>query len=420
MFLDEVRLKVRAGKGGDGMMHFHREKYVTRGGPDGGDGGPGGDVLLEVDPKLNTLSFFHHQRAFDAEDGTRGGTNNRTGKSGADLVLAVPRGTIVRETNSGATLGDLVDAGQRLRIARGGRGGRGNPHFASPSNQAPHYAEKGEPGESRELDLELKLIADIGLVGVPNAGKSTFLAAATAARPKIAAYPFTTTEPNLGVATVDDTPLVLADIPGLIEGAHLGVGLGFAFLRHIQRTRVLIHLLDGMSENPLADYSQINSELALFDSRLPGKPQVVALNKMDLPEVQARWSAVQRDLAQRGVELMPLSAATHRGLREVLARATQLLHELPERTPSEEELPIYRGPQEPEEFRLEQEADGAWRVRGRRIERAAAMTYWELDEAVERFQRILAALGIYEAMRQAGVKQGDLVRIGEKELEWHD
>jgi GTPase len=420
MFLDEVRLTVSAGKGGDGMMHFHREKYVTRGGPDGGDGGPGGDVLLVVDPKLNTLSFFHHQREFRAEDGARGGTNNRTGKSGADRVLAVPRGTLVREVSSGVVLGDLVDAGQQLRVARGGRGGRGNPHFASSSNQAPYYAEKGEPGESRELDLELKLIADIGLVGVPNAGKSTFLAATTAARPKIADYPFTTTEPNLGVATLDDTPLVLADIPGLIEGAHLGVGLGFAFLRHIQRTRVLIHLLDGMSENPIADFSQINSELALFDARLPAKPQVVALNKMDLPEVQARWPMVQRDLAQRGIELMPLSAATHKGLREVLARAAQLLRELPESAPSEEELPIYRGPQDVEEFRLEHEADGGWRLHGRRIERAAAMTYWELDEAVERFQRILEALGIYEAMKQAGVKQGDPVRIGEKELEWND
>jgi GTP-binding protein len=420
MFLDEVHLTVKAGKGGDGMMHFHREKYVTRGGPDGGDGGHGGDVVLAVDPKLNTLSYFHHQRSFHADDGARGGTNNRTGRSGADMVLGVPRGTLVREAASGQLLGDLTEPGQQLRVARGGRGGRGNPHFASSSNQAPYVAEKGEPGEARELELELKLIADIGLVGVPNAGKSTFLAAATAARPKIAAYPFTTTEPNLGVATLDDTSLVLADIPGLIEGAHRGVGLGFAFLRHIQRTRVLIHLLDGSGESPVADFSQINSELALFDPRLNSKPQVVALNKMDLPEVQARWEGVRRDLAQRGVELMPLSAATHKGLREVMARAAQLLRDLPPPAPSEEELPVYRGPQDAEEFTLEREADGGWRVHGRRIERAAAMTYWELDEAVERFQRILEAMGIYEAMKQAGVKQGDLVRIGENELEWHD
>ncbi len=420
MFLDEVHLTVKAGKGGDGMMHFHREKYVTRGGPDGGDGGPGGDVVLAVDPKLNTLSYFHHQRSFHAEDGTRGGTNNRTGKSGADMVLGVPRGTLVREAASSQLLGDLTEPGQQLRVARGGRGGRGNPHFASSSNQAPYVAEKGEPGEVRELELELKLIADIGLVGVPNAGKSTFLAAATAARPKIAAYPFTTTEPNLGVATLDDTSLVLADIPGLIEGAHRGVGLGFAFLRHIQRTRVLIHLLDGSGESPVADFSQINSELALFDPRLNSKPQVVALNKMDLPEVQARWEGVRRDLAQRGVELMPLSAATHKGLREVMARAAQQLRDLPPPAPSEEELPVYRGPQDAEEFTLEREKDGGWRVHGRRIERAAAMTYWELDEAVERFQRILETMGIYEAMKQAGVKQGDLVRIGENELEWHD
>ncbi len=420
MFLDEVHLTVMAGKGGDGMMHFHREKYVTRGGPDGGDGGRGGDVILTVDPNLNTLSLFRHQRSFRAQDGTRGGSNNRTGKSGADRVLAVPRGTLVRDAATGLVLGDLTEPGQQLRVARGGRGGRGNPHFASPSNQAPYIAEKGEPGEGRELGLELKLIADIGLVGVPNAGKSTFLAAATAARPKIAAYPFTTTEPNLGVALLDDTPLVLADIPGLLEGAHRGVGLGFAFLRHIQRTRVLIHLLDGTGESPLADFSQINTELALFDPRLSSKPQVVALNKMDLPEVQARWEGVRSELAQRGVELMPLSAATHRGLREVLARAAQRLRDTPVPAASEEELPLYRGPQEADEFKLEREADGGWRVHGRRIERAAAMTYWEMDEAVERFQRILAAMGIYEAMKQAGVKQGDVVRIGENELEWHD
>lgn len=420
MFLDEVHLTVMAGKGGDGMMHFHREKYVTRGGPDGGDGGHGGDVILTVDPNLNTLSLFRHQRSFRAQDGTRGGSNNRTGKSGADRVLAVPRGTLVRDAATGLVLGDLTEPGQQLRVARGGRGGRGNPHFASPSNQAPSIAEKGEPGEGRELGLELKLIADIGLVGVPNAGKSTFLAAATAARPKIAAYPFTTTEPNLGVALLDDTPLVLADIPGLLEGAHRGVGLGFAFLRHIQRTRVLIHLLDGTGESPLADFSQINTELALFDPRLSSKPQVVALNKMDLPEVQARWEMVRRELAQRGVELMPLSAATHRGLREVLARAAQRLRDAPVPAPSEEELPLYRGPQEADEFKLEREVDGGWRVHGRRIERAAAMTYWEMDEAVERFQRILAAMGIYEAMKRSGVKQGDVVRIGENELEWHD
>src|SRR5574340_364972 len=263
MFIDEAAIFVRSGKGGDGFVHFHREKYVNRGGPDGGDGGRGGDVILKVVPTLNTLVNFRYQRKFVADDGKKGGVNNMTGRSADDLVIPVPPGTVVYDELTGELLGDLTEPDQSLTVCKGGRGGRGNPHFATSRNQAPTIGEKGEPAEERSLRLELKLIADVGLVGVPNAGKSSFLAAVTNARPKIADYPFTTIDPTLGVAVLDmDTTLVLADIPGLIEGAHQGVGLGDAFLRHIQRTRVLIHLLDGMSEDPLADYSQINSELA--------------------------------------------------------------------------------------------------------------------------------------------------------------
>jgi GTP-binding protein len=421
MFIDEAEISVRAGRGGDGMMHFHREKYVTRGGPDGGDGGRGGSVYLEADRNLNTLYRFRHVRIFHGEDGGRGGTNNRTGKSGADLVIPVPPGTVVRELPSKRLLGDLTESGMRLLIARGGRGGRGNPHFATASNQTPRLAEKGEPGEEHRLSLELRLIADIGLVGAPNAGKSTLLASVTAARPKIADYPFTTTEPNLGVAQLEGFhTVVLADIPGLIEGAHSGAGLGSSFLRHIQRTRVLIHLLDGAAEDPLADFSQINTELALFDPDLAVKPQIVAVNKMDLPRARERWESLRVELKKRGYEAFAVSALARTGTREVLLRAARLLQEVPPVPAPEEKLPVYRAAEDPAAFSIHREAEGFWLVRGKRIERAAEMTYWDLDEAVARFQRILEALGIDRALREAGIRQGDTVRIGKHELEWND
>jgi GTP-binding protein len=421
MFLDEAEINIRAGRGGNGMMHFHREKFVTRGGPDGGDGGHGGSVYLRVDRNLNTLYRFRHTRLFQAEDGANGGINDRTGKSGADLFIPVPPGTVVRELSPDRLLGDLIEEDQQLTIARGGRGGRGNPHFASSHNQAPHVAEKGAPGEERRLRLELKLIADVGLVGAPNAGKSTFLAAVTAAQPKIAAYPFTTTEPNLGVAVLDGfQTIVLADIPGLIEGAHAGVGLGFTFLRHIQRTRVLVHLLDGAGDDPLSDFSQINTELALFDPDLGRKPQIVAVNKVDLPEAAARWPALKEELQRRGYEAYAVSALTHKGTREIVQRAAQLLQELPAAPKGPEEVPLYQAQDDPTTYSIVKESDGGWRVNGKRIERAAEMTYWEMDEAVARFQRILEALGIYQALKEAGVQQGDIVRIGKHELEWND
>jgi GTP-binding protein len=417
MFIDEVEIFVRAGKGGDGVVHFRREKYVPRGGPDGGDGGKGGDVILEVIPTLNTLSTFRHQTRFSAEDGSKGGKQNMTGRSGEDLVIPVPPGTIVYDAESGDAIGDLVEPEQHLVVARGGRGGRGNARFASAVHQAPRTAERGEPGEERWLRLELKLIADIGIVGAPNAGKSTFLSAVTNAKPKIAAYPFTTLEPNLGVANLDeDHSLVLADIPGLIEGAHQGVGLGHDFLRHIQRTRVLIHLLDGMAEDPLLDLAQINSELALFDPDLAQKPQVVALNKIDLDYVQARWPEIEAQLKSRGYEPFAISAVAGTNVRKLLYRAAQLLEQAPEQA-QVIEIPVYRAETDPNAFTIEREPQG-WRVQGESIERAAAMTYWEYDQSVRRFQRILETLGIDEALRQAGVQDGDTVYIGDYELEW--
>ncbi len=418
MFFDEATLILRSGDGGDGAVHFRREKFAPRGGPDGGDGGRGGDVVLKVDPTLNTLTAFRHKREFKADAGSQGQGGNRRGKSAPALMIAVPPGTVVRAAESGELLGDLVEANQTLVVARGGRGGRGNARFANSRNQAPRVAERGAPGEAATIRLELKLIADIGIVGVPNAGKSTFLASVTAARPKIAPYPFTTLEPNLGVAELGDQTLILADIPGLIEGAHKGVGLGFEFLRHVQRTRVLIHLLDGAGVDPLADFSQINSELALFDDDLARKPQLVALNKMDLPDAQARWPAVRDELARRGHAAVSISAVAQTGVRDLLYAAARALADTPPPAPLEE-LPVYRGPQGPD-FTIRREPDGGFRVSGARIERAAHMTYWEFDEAVARFQRILETLGIRTALETAGVKEGDTVYIGEYELEWRD
>lgn len=421
MFFDEARIFAASGQGGNGIVHFRREKFVPLGGPDGGDGGKGGDIILEVSPTLNTLSAFRRTRQFRAENGGHGGGNNKKGRNGTDKIILVPPGTVVRDEQSGELLGDLIQPNQQLIVCHGGRGGRGNARFASSRNQAPRVAEKGEPCHERQLHLELRLIADIGIVGAPNAGKSTLLAAVTNARPKIADYPFTTLQPNLGVAEIDDEViLVLADIPGLIEGAHTGEGLGFAFLRHIQRTRVLIHLIDGSAVDPMADFSQVNSELALFDERLSQKPMVVAINKLDLPEVKARWADLEAQFRERGYDPLPVSALAREGLRDLLFKAFEALQQVEPLEVVHDELPVYRPEPDPTEFKIAREADGVWQVSGVAIERAAHMTYWEYDEAVRRFQRLLEHMGVEEALRQAGAKSGDTVRIGEYELEWLD
>lgn len=421
MFTDQVEIHVRSGKGGDGMVHFRREKYVPRGGPDGGDGGKGGDVIFEVKPTLNTLASFRQNQRFKAEDGVNGGPSQMTGRNGKDLIIHVPPGTLLYDADTGELIGDLTQPGQPLTVLKGGRGGRGNQHFATSRNQAPRTAEKGEPGEERRLKLELKLIADIGLIGVPNAGKSTLLSVLTNAKPKIAPYPFTTLEPNLGVANIDgDTTVVLADIPGLIEGASHGAGLGHDFLRHIQRTRVLIHLLDGLSEDPLADYSQTNSELSLFDPNLTKKPQIVALNKIDQPEVLERLPEIEKQFRKWKVELLTISALARTGTRELLLKAAQTLAETPPLEEVEPPMPVYRPKEYPREFAIRREGAHEWRVSGTAIERAAAMTYWQHDGSVRRFQKIMETLGVDEALRQAGVQEGDTVAIGEYELEWQE
>ena len=417
MFKDRAKIYVKGGDGGNGVVAFRREKFVPRGGPAGGSGGKGGDVYLVASPRHNTLAHFAYKVHFKAERGKHGSGSNKQGARGKDIEVPVPPGTEVYDAETGEFLGELLEPGERLLVAHGGRGGRGNYAFRSSTNQAPRIAEKGEPGEERWLRLELKLIADIGIIGVPNAGKSTLLARVTRARPKIADYPFTTLIPNLGVAIVDDTDVVLADIPGLIEGAHQGVGLGDDFLRHVERTRVLIHLLNGLSPDPLGDFEAINQELELFNPELANKPQVVGFNKIDIPEVRERWPEIRDQLAERGIEAIPISAATGENVDILLRKAVAILKKMP---PPERKhaLPIIR-PEDEDAFTIEKTPEG-WVVRGKRIERAAAMTNWDYYEAALRFHRIMEAMGIAQALEEAGVEDGDTVIIGNTELEWHD
>ncbi|MFH1084853.1 MAG: GTPase ObgE [Chloroflexota bacterium] len=419
MFYDLVTIEVRAGDGGNGSASMRREKFVALGGPDGGHGSRGGHVFLRVNPQLNTLVAFSHQKRFVAEGGGHGAKQRMQGKRGADLYVDVPSGTVVRKHPTGELLGDLTESGEELLVARGGRGGRGNTFFKSSINQAPRFAERGAPGEALALTLELKLLADVGLLGKPNAGKSTLLAAVSAARPKIADYPFTTLSPNLGVVAVDGRDFVMADIPGLIEGAHAGVGLGLQFLRHVERTRLLVHLLDGASLDPAADFLAINKELALHSERLAAKPQIVALTKLDLPDAQEMVGLLHEALAGQVDEIYPISAVTGQGVRALLRAILRRLDALPPPAPVEE--PFVHRPHERAErtaFAVTQVAEGEFRVAGAEIERLAYMTDWGNLEAMERFERILIARGVAVALEEAGVAVGDTVHIGDFELEW--
>jgi GTP-binding protein len=373
-------------------------------------------VVFVADRSLNMLNAFRRKRHFTAQNGTPGAGRNMHGRDGETLRLRVPRGTVIRDADSRELLADLVNDGEEYTAARGGRGGRGNSAFAKPHNQAPRIAERGEPGGKRALRLELKLIADVGIVGLPNAGKSTLLSVISNARPKIADYPFTTLAPNLGVVALDDeAAFVAADIPGLIEGAHEGHGLGDRFLKHVERTRVLVHLLDGASADPLKDYAAINAELAAFSPVLASKPQIVVLNKMDLPSAREAWPRVQRAMAAQDVPALAISAATTEGVKQLVGLVAQRLSELP--VEAQAETPVIH-PELPEEvFTVSREGAG-WRVRGRKAERMMAMTYWNEDESVERLQRVLTAMGVFDALRAAGVREGDMVHIGDGELEW--
>lgn len=421
---DQVTIHVHAGDGGNGATSFRREAYVPYGGPNGGSGGRGGDVYLRVNKRLNTLLPFRHKKHFQAQKGKNGSGKDQNGAYGADEFIDVPPGTVVRDADTREQLADLLQAGQELLIAQGGRGGRGNAAFTSSTNRAPRFSEKGERGQTRRLYLELKLLADIGIIGKPNAGKSTFLAAVTAARPKIADYPFTTLIPNLGVADIDERSVILADIPGLIQGAHDGAGLGDRFLKHIERTRVLIHLLDGAAENPRADFDAINAELEAYNPALARKPQIVGWNKMDLPDAQKHFQKLKTQLAKRAIQALPLSAATGQGVRELLRGAIALLDALPPEAASAETdtMPVFRPAPDEDVFTVEREGKVGdariFRVRGIKAERVAQMTNWDQPEGVQRTHRVFQALGVNAALRAAGAQEGDYVRIGDIELEW--
>ncbi|MCP4362082.1 MAG: GTPase ObgE [Chloroflexi bacterium] len=419
MFYDNAKIYTRSGNGGDGMIGFRREKFVPFGGPDGGDGGRGGDIIFVGNRHLNSLIRFHKNVHYRAEHGKNGSTKKRNGKSGSSLRINAPIGTMIRNAETGALLADIVEDGQETVILQGGRGGRGNIHFANSRNQAPRIAERGEPGAEQWLELELKLIADVGVVGKPNAGKSTLLSMVSAAKPKIADYPFTTLQPNLGVVSLTEyETMVLADIPGLIEGAAAGIGLGHDFLRHIERTRILIHLLDGTAKEPLEDWAMINQELALYDAKLEIRPQLVVLNKMDLPDTIAWEPLIEEEINKAGYSFCSISAVTGQGVRDMLFKVKKMLDEAPELEPTATDIIVLK-PDEDEDFWITPEEDG-WRIHGKRIEKVAAMTYFEFDATLIRFQQILESMGISAALTEAGVQAGDTVYIGDSVLEWGD
>lgn len=416
-FIDEAEIEVAAGDGGDGIVAWRREKYVPKGGPAGGDGGHGGNVYLQAVPELSTLVEFRFRRSFSAESGKPGGPSKKSGRSGADLTVAVPVGTLVYRRLGDAPealLADLAQAGARLIVARGGRGGLGNQHFATSVRQAPRFSERGEPGERAHLRLELRLLADCGIIGVPNAGKSTLLSVVSSARPKIADYPFTTLEPQLGVVRVsDEESFVMVDVPGLIEGAHQGTGLGDLFLKHVERTRVLLHLLDGSKplREILADKQVIERELAAWNPRLVEKPTLLVLNKLDLPN--ARESLPE--LRLRFPEMRAISAATHEGVRELVldvwrAIGSAPLPEIAAQQPVRIEL------RSPDAFSIERGADGEFVITGERVERLAAMTNFESDEGMARFERALGRMGVEKRLTELGAEEGDTVRIGPYEF----
>jgi GTP-binding protein len=420
MFADHVRIFVSAGDGGDGSASFRREAHVPRGGPDGGDGGRGGDVVLVAAAGMTTLGDYRRARHFRAKPGGNGARRRSHGRNAADVELRVPPGTVVRTSPEGEWLGELLEPGNRLVVARGGRGGRGNVHFASSTHQAPKHAEKGDPGEERWIDLELKLIADIGLVGQPNAGKSTLLAALTAATPRIGNYPFTTTSPNLGVVELPNERMaVIADVPGLIEGAHEGQGLGHEFLRHVERTRVMVGVVDGGAADPVGEWEVVASELRLHDPTLLDRPMPIVVTKLDLPEVAERWPKLRARLA-RGRPPIAVSAHDGTGLDELRLALAEALAEADEHERQETasgELLVHRFDPLEEGWEVVAEADGL-RVRGRRVEEAANRTNFDNEESRDRFQRLLERLGIEPELRRMGAGEGTTVRIGRAELEW--
>lgn len=421
MFIDRARIHVISGNGGNGMSSWRREKFVPRGGPSGGDGGRGGDVILIVDGNINTLIDFRFKRKFAADNGVNGQTKNMHGHNAEPTYIKVPAGTLVKDAETGEILADLTKVGQKAVIVKGGRGGRGNARFVNSVNRAPTFSENGAPGAERMLQLELKLLADIGLVGYPSVGKSSIISRVSAAKPDIAAYHFTTLTPVLGVVSLDEGhSFVIADIPGLIEGAHEGVGLGHDFLRHIERTKIIIHVLDvsGLEgRDPIEDYNKINIELKLYNERLSTRPQIIVANKMDLVESQENLQRVAEHMEKLGHKIYPVSAATGEGLPELMQVASKMLKEHVEVPEETDDTVVYEAKPEVE-FTVSRDIDGAFLVCGRGIERLVIMTNFDNDEGVRRFQQIFRQRGIEEALKERGIKEGDTVRIGEMEFEF--
>jgi GTP-binding protein len=418
--IDRVEITVEGGRGGDGVVSFRREKFVPRGGPNGGDGGDGGSVILVADQSVRTLAEMGRRRQYKAPRGQHGQGSNKHGRNGEDLLLKVPPGTIataIEEDGTEVHLGDLVTAGQRLLVAEGGAGGWGNTRFANSVHQAPRIAQRGAEGDEVRLRLDLKLLADVGIVGLPNAGKSTLLAAVSAARPKVGAYPFTTLEPHLGVVDVGWDRFVMADIPGLIEGAHEGAGLGLEFLRHIERTRLLLHLLDGSAPDPLADMDQVNTELREYGHGLADRPQVVAVNKLDIPGAAERQEELEKAVSKRGIDVRFISGAGGEGVIPLVEHIASRLAEMSQdeqAEPEPEGLPVLR----PLDGKIKvKQEDGVYEVIGPRAVSFAETMPLESDEGRAEVWRRFQRWGVTGALRRAGARQGDRVRLGRVEIE---
>ncbi|MEH7012331.1 GTPase ObgE [Neobacillus niacini] len=427
MFVDQTKIYVKGGDGGNGMVAFRREKYVPMGGPAGGDGGKGADVVFEVNEGLRTLMDFRYQRHWKAPRGEHGMSKNQHGKNAKDMIVKVPPGTVVMDAETKEVIADLVENGQRAVIAKGGRGGRGNSRFATPSNPAPELAENGEPGQERDVILELKLLADVGLVGFPSVGKSTLLSVVSSAKPKIAEYHFTTIVPNLGmVETEDNRSFVMADLPGLIEGASEGVGLGHQFLRHIERTRVIVHVIDMAAmegRDPYEDYLTINKELEEYNLRLTERPQIIVANKMDMPEAEENLKKFKERL-EEDFPIFPISALSRKGLRELLFAVADKIEQTPEFPLEHEEEEtgvhrvLYKHEADPEAFFITRDPDGSFVITGEKIEKLFKMTNFQTDESIRRFARQLRGLGVDEALRKKGAKNGDIVKLLDFEFEF--
>lgn len=427
MFIEQAKISVKGGDGGNGMISFRREKYVPKGGPAGGNGGNGGNVVFVVDEGLRTLMDFRYKRRFSADNGQHGMSKRQHGRDSEDLKLKVPPGTIIKDETTGQILADLVTHGQQAIIVKGGRGGRGNVCFSTAKNPAPNIAENGEPGEERDLILDLKVMADVGLVGFPSVGKSTLLSVVSKARPKIADYHFTTLVPNLGVvATEDNRSFVMADLPGLIEGAHQGVGLGHQFLRHIERTKVIVHLVDmsGLEgRNPYEDYKTIINELKEYDARLVSLPQVIVASKMDMPDAEENLAIFKKEI-EDDIAIFPISTLNQKGIRELLFSVADLVEKTPSSVIAQQEEEVgnvtYKFESDRDKLFITRESDGTFVVSGQELEKLFKMTNFSHHESVQRFARQLRNMGVDSALRERGAKDGDTVKILEYEFSFVD